>query len=493
MNAANNNNNQNKPSSSQTNVDHNCKDVKSDNHSEKKTEDDFISPSQRKRSLNLAIASSLGAVIGAGFLRGPVLNLLALKLGASDVLLGWLSFAAAAPFFMGIFTMARMEKVGKKKVIVPWFMLASLIAVFFVIVPLLRMWNLLEPRYCLYIILVATLFRSMTTAFGATGWFPILQDLVPKEIVGSWFAKIRTCWQSFSLITLLVVAWFMGQDSPWWKFVVVFGFSIVALFFRAVTVMPMSEKPVKPKADSNRGAFRRVADAWKLKSLRDVMLYVCIYCMAAWAPLPFQIKYMKVLGFGDNFVLAAFAMINLGAIISLLFWGKLADRFGNRSVFSISHVGMIVTLAMWVLVDNNPFGRVLIFILFTLYSLFNSGNGIARTRYLFHAVPETRQNDINIAFFFTQLAMAVGPVMAGFLLFLLGDYTFTSGGVDLNKYHILFLINAAAFAIPHIMRRKMRFKADKPTTQVINTLARPFRNILEPFAPLKGNGKHSQK
>ena len=52
--------------------------------------------------------------------------------------------------------------------------------------------------------------------------------IVPKEITGKFFARLRTWWQSANLVFLLVTAYFFGKDPAWWKFEVVFVAAFIA-------------------------------------------------------------------------------------------------------------------------------------------------------------------------------------------------------------------------------------------------------------------------
>jgi MFS family permease len=199
---------------------------------------------------------------------------------------------------------------------------------------------------------------------------------------------------------------------------------------------------------------------------------------------------MKNFGYGDGWVLAATSMLSLGAIISLRWWGKLADSFGNRAIFSLSHIGIIICTLMWILLEKGTFGTVLIFVLFFLTSVFNSGNSIAQTRYLFHAIPEQRQNHINLINTMANAAAAIGPLAGGFFLWLLKDVKLKSGALDMNNYHIFFVINALIFIIPHMMRRGLRAEKELPTTQVIAMVTRPIRYIMGPFIDLDLTHEH---
>ena len=187
------------------------------------------------------------------------------------------------------------------------------------------------------------------------------------------------------------------------------------------------------------------------------------------------------MGYSDSFIIAASAILGLGAIVSLRFWGKLADRFGNRGIFSVSHIGMIVTTLMWLLVEKNTFGTVLILVLYFLLSVFNGANGIARTRYLLHAVPSAKQYYINIINILCNSSMAIGPLIGGFFLYNTRGMKFTSGALHLNNYHFLFIITAMMFVIPHLLRKKLRTKKETPTTKVLAIVTRPVRNIFGSF------------
>ena len=134
---------------------------------------------------------------------------------------------------------------------------------------------------------------------------------------------------------------------------------------------------------------------------------------------------------------------------------------------------------------------MLVFVLFFAVSVFGSGNGIAQTRYLFHAIPNHKQNYINIVNIFFFVACAIGPVLAGLFLYFGRDWHFTSGAVDLNNYHALFLLNGLLFLLPHILRRKLRLVKEKSTVEVMTIMARPLRNMIGPFIHLGGGAKSS--
>lgn len=434
---------------------------------------------QRRRSMTYAMVGAIHSLIGAVCVGSGVLTLVALKLGAGEVYLGLLSFAFLGSWMCRIFTMSAVEKHGKRKVIIFWKSVSTLCIIAFLVVPPLA--GRCGATVCLSLILIATFVRTGTYALGNTGWFPLLQDIVPRQITGRFFANLRIAWQSACLVTLLLVAWFLGKDPGWWKFEIVFIVALAAYAIRVTTVIPMVENPLPPAAPKKISILERFAEVLRQRHLRRLIWYIIAYMVAAIIAEPFKIKLLKDLGYSDGFILAAIAMVSLGAIISLRFWGKLADKFGNHSIFTISHVGMIVSTFLWVFVGTARFDIIFVCALYLFWSIFNSGNGIAQTRYLLHAVPADKQNQINIINVIASLALGVAPLFGGLFLKLTPAWRFAVAGLSFNNYHVLFVIAAALFLVPHILRKELKHKKDTPTLHVLAVVTRPLLRTIGPF------------
>jgi len=442
-----------------------------------------LTAQQQRRSMNFALLTTSATIVGAGCIAGNVLNLLCLKLGAGELFLGALSFATAAPMVCRVLTMSAVEKIGKRRVLLLWHSVAIVFVIPFLFLPVLvEHW---PARASLALILIATSLRNISNSLGTTGWFPLLQDIVPSEITGRFFARMRSTWQSANLITIIFAAWLLGDEPDWWKFELLFVIALIAYLIRSAAFIPMVEKPPMPDQVRHGSILSRFTEIFSKKQLRPLIVYISFYMFAAAVSEPFKIKLLNDLGYSSGFILAATAMVSVGAIISLRFWGRLADRFGNRAIFSISHIGMIISTALWIMMEKSTFGSVLVFALFLFWSIFNSGNGIAQTRYILHAVPSNKQNDINIIMIISNLTMAVAPLFGGLFLVLTKNYSFDSGALSLNNYHIMFIISAVLFAVPHSLRRGLKLKKETPTTQVLAVVMRPIRNIFGPFVRLR--------
>ena len=72
-------------------------------------------------------------------------------------------------------------------------------------------------------------------------------------------------------------------------------------------------------------------------------------------------------------------------------------------------------------------------------------------------------------------------MLGGLFLTAAKNYVFSSGGLNLNNYRLLFVISGVLFVIPHILRKKLKSKKDTPTLQLLALKTRPVRNMFGPF------------
>lgn len=435
---------------------------------------------QRRRSMNLAFIGAIFTLVGISCVGGGVITLVALKLGAGEIYLGVLSFIQVAAWSFRAFTLSAVERHGKRKVMILWKTASIVFIIPLMFLPfLVTRWT---PAACLGLILAATFLRSAMYALGNSGWFPLLQDIVPPRVTGRFFANLRISWQTSRLITLLAIAWFIGKDSAWWKFEVVFIIGLIAFLLRSLSFIGMTENHNSSTMMHKLTIPQRFKEVLKQKQLARLILYISIYYIAAMMTEPFKIKFLKDLGYSDGFILTATAIISLGAIVSLRFWGKLADKFGNGPIFTISHIAMPLVTIPWLWVGKDS--GVLVFALFFLWSVFFGGNGIAQTRYILHTVNPARQYQMNIINIIASLALGIAPLIAGLFLKLTEDFGFGTpivAGGHFNNYHLLFTISAALFICPHILRKGLGQKKDTPTAEVMVIVTRPLRGLFGPF------------
>lgn len=441
-----------------------------------------LASQQRRRSLRAAGMCASLHTAAVVCLFGGAMQLFIIKLGADDFRLGLLNFATwgGAPFLL--IGMSLMQKYGKRKILFLWSgILPACFTIFIVVTPLMVPVIGASSNLLFFSIFTLLLLRSIVDGIGGAAWFPILQDNVPKRFIGRFFGNLRRFWQMSVFISTIFVGLFLGKDSPYWKFFVVFLIGQILFCAKIFFLTRIAEKPRDKNAGAPESIWKTFRNAILEKRIRHFLIYIFLYNTSAFITLPFQIKMLSELGYSEAYIMIATAMISLGAIVTLRFWGMLADRFGNRSVFTFSHAGMIVILLGWLLVGKNSFSAVYIFGLYAVWSIFQSANGIAQTRYMLHLVSPDRQSNIVIINAVINCSLALAPLIGGIFLTISPALKSALSLHGVNNYHMLFIFAAILTFIPHLMRKQMRVPQETPTTEVFVIITRPLRSMFGSF------------
>ncbi|MFI4911607.1 MAG: MFS transporter [Sedimentisphaeraceae bacterium JB056] len=431
----------------------------------------------RRKSFKYAYMTSIAASISAMCMLSNPLQLFVIKMGASEFYLGLLSFFAAYAGFFSILSLTTIETSGKRVVMLRGWLITAFIMLPMVFLPFIAKSLPQSSKVILWIVIGLVALRGIFDGYGSTAWFPILQDNVPARITGKFFARFRLVWQSCLLVLVWGMSYYLGNDATYEKFAVIFAIGTLCLFSRSITAYKMSELPPKPP-QKQQNTFRRILNLLKYKQLRTYICYLVAINIGLFMPVPFQIKMLKNFDYSDGYIMLATSMIQLASIITLRFWGKISDRYGNRAVFSICVIGNMITISLWILVDINPFSKIFIFVLYFLWGMFTAGNGIAQTRHMLHSTPRNNQAAIVLITIISSISLALAPLIGGILLSATKGLSIKSGAINLNNYHILFLLSALLFTIPYNLRRKLRITKEDSTNYVMSSILRPLRQAI---------------
>ncbi len=436
-----------------------------------------MSGRQRRRSMKFATASAFFTILGVSCIGPGILTLAALKVGAGEFYVGLLTFVIMIAMQARILTMNQWEKYGKKKVLLSWRFVSL-----FMIIPLIllgQMAGRLDKNLVLTLLLIIVALRWTTSAMGNTAWFPILHDIVPKKVTGRFFGNLRTYWQICAMVSTLAVAFFIGNESRWWKFEVIFVVGLLGVLISTLCLIPITEIPKEYIAYKRKSILRRFRELLSDKTLRHLTLYISFFLLAVSIWGPFRITYLKKLGYSEGFILGAMAMYNFGAILSLKLWGKISDRFGNRPILDITLSSLPIITFCWIFVGSNS--SALAMLLFFTQSVAANGNMLVQTRFQLNAISLEDQNHINVMNTITGLSASVAPLAGGALLSRIANFNVDINNFSLNGYRLFFIICSAFFAVPFMLKTGLQFSSDRTAGEVIAIYSRPVINAFGPF------------
>jgi MFS family permease len=215
--------------------------------------------------------------------------------------------------------------------------------------------------------LATALAASLLAALANSNWFSWMAAVVPHRLRGRYFAVRNS---AVSLVTLLAVP-LMGLGISTWDTDPILGYGIILCLgvlgglislgfqFLMVDVNPqvygkdedehkVTEKLVKSKTDFLPAILK---DANFLTFLGYLFLWS--FAVNVSAPF-FNVYLLKDLNLAVSLV-TIYNSLGAGAnLLMLLFWGKLADRWGNRPLLIAVGVLMAITPLLWLVTGNYP-------------------------------------------------------------------------------------------------------------------------------------------
>jgi MFS family permease len=404
----------------------------------------WCSTATRRTAIRNSITGQMaGGILPTLMREGGVAALLILALAGegSESLIGLSVLIMQWSMLVRLFAAPWVDRARRKRFLQRWLLASSVISALLLAGPMCGAAGRPELGITAFLLFLAAYF--LTLQIGVTAWFPLLSYIVPSQLRGRYFGSMRRAWQITSFGAVFVCGWLLGKDPEMLGFIWVMLPAVLLQFGR---VLAFARLPDPPPSRSDAGSF-----AWRdmLIPLRDppFLGFVCFaLCTGVmqFAAVPFVVPFLRTcLGFPAATTLYGSGCFGLGSILSVLAWGRLADRGGTRVVFllsGISGIAAMVTVAsapayalhpVWAVVS--AMGGMM------LAGSGAAGIGIAYTVRLMRMAPATHPSPY-LNFCQAAIGLAAGIVAAviGAVLSWVPDQVVV-GGQSVGAYRVLFL------------------------------------------------------
>lgn len=432
-----------------------------------------LSAKQMKTGFRCMIVASIFAVIAGQIFAGNILTLLAWSMGAKEGYIGLLRMLVfwGALAQLAIVPLAQRSK--KRELIIGIFIIALLLCL-----PILAV-HWVKGNYGLNIALAmlaaCVVGRSLTIQLATPSWMGLLREVTAPNKRGRLLGWLRTSWQSSAVLVLILTGLYLGKEPPEAKLQIVLYAGVLAQAIRAVVLLPVSNPPIRThKTKTNHAAM--LLSPLRDANYRGFWLYATSYGVAMGFSEVFKVVYLLRLGFSERFTLIASSLVSLGSMATLIYWGKLADKYGNRGLFGVCLIAVIVINLLWLLVQPTTAGMVLSLVLFGAGGAFNSGNGIAQTRFMFGSLkPELEAGYLAMTAVGVSVGVGIGSLIGGQFLHIGQTYL---GFTVMTNYRVLFACGAALFVVPLVLRRKFKVSGEASTRHILTAITQPLRVVF---------------
>lgn len=436
-------------------------------------------PDQVHRSMQLAVTEGALTGIMATMIGGVVLTGLALALGANAFMIGLIAAIQAGANLLQMRAYQHLESTGERKKMTVRFAAASR-AVWIVIIGLLFLnyESFASARVWIFILLFAL--SAGLGVMSAVAWVSWMVDLVPQRARGRFFAQRNLAAGAVAVILGIGA----GKFIDFWKeeafgpepyaFILLLTVGLVFGFWAVAVQNRMYDPPFK-KPHTQSTFWEALRRPFSDPVFRKVFTFRIFYDLSLGSAGTFFSVYMLTqMGMSFTFVSAMTMVTTLTNLLSLRFWGRIVDTYGNKPILYICLAGKFVFAILWLFTTPDTF---LLFVIIHCFGVFDGGNVVAIPNLVYKIAPaERRANYITVDGTIVGIAATVAPLLGGSLAVLFSGWSLNLGPVTWSHFHFLFIVSIILRFVTFWFLRKVLEPEAAGVTEVISVV-RPVRSI----------------
>jgi MFS family permease len=308
-----------------------------------------LSESQVQAALKNIIKDGVASQAMGILTGGAFLVAFAVKLGASNLVIGLLAAIGPLAQLLQLPSIFIVEKLRNRRLItVVAATLSRLCWIIIILIPFV-----FGAKAGVAILLVMLIAVSAFGAVSGCSWNSWMRDLIPENILGSFFSKRMRIAVGFGIALSIIAALYLDL---WKKFMPeheLQGYSllflaglvagIIGLYFLARTPnIPM------PPVEGKIKILHLLGQPFKDENFRKLIAFMCSWNFAVNLAGPFFMVYMlKTLGLNMSFIIGLSIVSQVMNFLFLKIWGKYTDQFSNKSVLMISGPLFIISILAW--------------------------------------------------------------------------------------------------------------------------------------------------
>lgn len=310
---------------------------------------DTLTEEEVRSGLRSVIKDGLASQTMVTLTGGVFLVAFALKLGASNLVIGLLAAIPPLTQLIQIPSIYLVERYRLRRAITVYASATS--RVFWLLIALIPFLVSIEARLTF---LIAALFLHTTfAAVGATSWNSWMRDLVPQDRLGSFFAKRMSLATGLGISVSLAAGvyidfWkklFPHYELQSYSILFLFGFLVGMLGVYFITSIP------EPRMTPTKGKlkfFTLILQLFKDTNFKNLIMFSGSWGFAVNLAAPFFTVYMlKRLQLDMSFIITLAILSQLTSLAFLRVWGRLSDRFSNKSVLGVSGPLFVGCILAW--------------------------------------------------------------------------------------------------------------------------------------------------
>lgn len=378
----------------------------------------------------------MGKLTGGVFLIG-----FALALGANEFIIGLLGAVPALLNLAQVPASYLVEKSGNlKKIVISNAASGRLLWILIALLPLL--YTLVNKVIILVLFLLLLAIFNILAGITRLAWLSWTSVLVPKNILGRYFAKRNVYINGLAMVVGIGAGVFIDKFKVLYPGKEIFGISglfILGALSGMVSVLYLKKisEPKKHDIVKRESFWKVIQQPIREKNFRKLILFSLCWSFSVNLILPFINVYMlDKLHLDYSFITTLGAVGGIFSLASLRYWGRLSDKFGNKSLLSISAVGKCIYPFLWIFTSRDSY---LLLIIINMTGFLDAGLDLTLFNTLLKLAPKER-NSVYLAVYATSVGLITmtAPICGGILVHLIKTSSLDLLFIVLNNFKVYF-------------------------------------------------------
>jgi MFS family permease len=457
-----------------------------------------LSETDIKRGVRAVIGDGICSMSMGALQGGAFLTAFALAVGATNFEIGLIASIGLASQLMqvpGLYLAQRLP--NRRGLVILFASISRLLWLFVLLIPLLFPQR--GATFLIFILFTAFMLGNIP----GPAWNSVLRDLIPEKSLGSVFSRRMMLGNLAAMLLTLFGGYFVdfwkgqyqGQASYSYSLLFFLGllFGLASIFF----ISRIPEPAIKRVEGFS--LVKLLSVPFQDNNFRTLIIFMGIWNFAINLAAPFFTVYMlKRLELSLFMVTILFTVSQMAVILFLPVWGKVSDRFSNKSVLRVSAPLFLVAIIAWsftTLPEKYFLTIPLLFLIQIFGGVSFAGLALAGGNISLKLAPHGQAMAYLTAMgTVTAIASAIGPVLGGILGHIFAtrelalSLQFAQPGADISIYALNFRGLDFLFFIAFItgfyaLSRLRHVKEEGEVTEgivvqeVVNEVLSPMKSI----------------
>jgi MFS family permease len=380
---------------------------------------DTLTEEEVQSGLRTIIKDGMASTSMATLTGGAFLVAFALKLGASNLVIGLLAAIPPLAQLLQIPSIYLVERIRNRRAIsVSASSGSRVLWLFIALIPFL-----FPRKGGLNFLIGAILINAAFTAVSNCSWNSWMRDLVPQDRLGAFFSRRMSLSIGLGIVLSLAAAFTIDHWKRQFPQVELYGYSIlfaagfiagmIGIYFLSTIPEPRMASP-----GGEENFFTLILRPFKDANFKELIMFLGSWNFAVNLAAPFFTVYMlKRLELDLSLIIAFMILSQMMNLAFLRIWGRFSDRYSNKSVLSVSgplFMGCILAFAFTTMPEKHILTIPLLIVIHIVMGISTAGVTLASGNIGLKLAPKGQATAYLAANnLVNSLAAGIAPILGG--------------------------------------------------------------------------------